>query len=483
MLLARPDLRTHGPCPDEDHCGGGYPGQRQGGKRGAMNHEPVTGSPRAVRARLRDQATHEQNAPFAVARRCSFVERRPALTAHAQMNLAARAGMDRNAQDSWDPSAIEHGTFGSVGSAIEVAEGRSQHATQGHARGGGRGYPQAQANMHHQPQNAPRGHRHKELRNGPEARAAPLPTPVRSMAVQTNRESIMRHHKRNGGSPESSDGDGEDSPPRRPRGQENNDALNSDRSHMTGKSAFTGIDNMSVLNTARNVMKDLKYPAQDKRTRITAVSEGVMTKAISRSDGKGKAALAEALACAMNDEFDYLDHQWGIASGSESVEGRVACVLKKIATRAEKECTLKSLASGKVPRSSTGSLIEGENVSTQDLCAEAEAKIAAKDREIAYLREALQKPVQLQESGPHNVLADLATRLSAPQSGLTAALFPAEIADNVDKSLQGLVAVEASCRQMFQQAQEEQQFQQERNREFCPPAGPEVVRNPLMAIR
>jgi len=275
------------------------------------------------------------------------------------------------------------------------------------------------------------------------------------MAIQTNGESILRHHKnRNNGSPSSSDGE-EDSPP-----------------HQSRVLQETTLDNTSALDSARDVMKSLKYPAKKERREITAVSQNVMENVV-RADGNGKVGLAEALACAMNDEFDDLDRAWGITSGSEGVEERVASVLKKIAKRSEKACTLKSLATVKGLRTSTGSLMDGADMSMEELCAEREAQIAAKDREIASLKEALQRPVQPHESGPHNVLADLATRLNAPQPGLedAAAAVAAEIANNVDRSMQGLVAVEASCRQLFQRAQEEQQFQQDRNREFCPPAG------------
>merc|ERR1719401_2058689 len=92
-----------------------------------MNHEVVSGSPRAVRARLQDKGLASSACYFAVTRRCSFVERR------------GQVG-----QDSWEPSSIEPGHFTSVGSRFEVFEdcipvhsvGSSDHPWETHSQAG-----------------------------------------------------------------------------------------------------------------------------------------------------------------------------------------------------------------------------------------------------------------------------------------------------------------------------------------------------------
>lgn len=421
------------------------------GKRVAGTHDPAAGSPRAVRARLRDQASQKLlsgNAPFAVSRRCSFVERRNVPQASTQLQLS------NTCADSWTPSCIEPGAFGSVGSAIEVAEA-------------------------HETPNAPREHYNataqrrqlqvhsRELGESRSQRAGPVPTPVRSMAVQTNRDSIVRHHNENFGTPPSSDGE------ESPRVQRITRNALQDRASALNCERGTGNDNKSGLNTARSTLKELKYPAK-RQFRISATSGEVMEKSVSHSEGKSKAALVKALTCAMNDECEDLDRAWGIASGgAKSVEDRVATCLKKIAKRAEKACTLNLLAAAKVTGiPSARAAPAGTDAAARARCAELEAEIAQTDRRVADLREALQRPLQPQDSEPNEFLAGLSTRLNDVQRSHedVPTLGVIEITSNVDKSIQGLVAAEASCRQMLQQCQEEQQAVREHNRGFCPAA-------------
>jgi len=69
-------------------------------------------------------------------------------------------------------------------------------------------------------------------------------------------------------------------------------------------------------------------------------------------------------------------------------------------------------------------------------------------------------------------MADLANRLSAIQNGPvdTGALGIAGITSNIDTSLAGLAALEQCCFELYQKGQEEKSAEEERNREFCPPA-------------
>jgi len=517
-LVKKPSLYTeeeefwNGDAGQENVAGGGNQRSHHPhdaavrGKRGATNQEPMAGSPRAVRARLREQPAQQQQppttcGPFAVSRRCSFVERRApaAATNHHQMQLTRAA----NHMDSWEPSAIEPPAYTSVGSAMEVAaEALQPQRDRGMRAGHGYGH-QAEENMR-EPPYAPRGHykdaasQHMRLavmdaRDDVEQladprlhghRSAPLPTPVRArtMATQTNRESMMRHHRENGGSLGLSDG--EDSPRAenrifgRPLDQ---NVLNSDRSHMTGKSAFTGGDNMSILNTARSVFRDLQYPMQT-RFHVSAATEEVMRKVAPKglsSPSEAKLALGQALACAMNDEFVDLDRYWGVGgAGSKTVEARVATCLKKFAKRAEKKCMRNSLASTEEagqsgqPQLQASSLPEGTDAEVGERCSQMEAEIAAADLRIARLKEALQRPAQVHESGKLQILSDLTTRLSTLKSGREDVPLPgmAEIANNVEQCIQGLVAANAASRQLYQQCQDEHESLREQNREFCPAA-------------
>lgn len=478
------------------------------GKRGAVNTEPAAGSPRK-NARLRDQASQQQqqpvanSCPFAITRRCSFVERRaPAATAQMPFN--------RGSVDSWEPSCIEPGAFPSVGSAIEVTEGTvppfRQPPPHGHARGNagpngrdGRhgGYGHTTQADENEPPHAPRNHfkdppaHQLRLRNMAaevdEKESAelldprdyrygnrPAATPVRqgvSMGVQANDKSILRDTR-----PKYTDASaGEDSPQAEHRVLRDSNGQNSDRSHMTGKSGYTVMGNFSVLS-ARGGLRDMKYPARDHFI-YSATTDDMLKKAATKvfaSHMTGKAAVAQALSCAVLDECQEMDvllrdDDDGSKGG---VEKRVAEVLKKMVTKAEKKCMRESLAVQSAPGLSVGSAShEDTDVAVHERCAEIEAQLATADRRIAEYREALQRPVPAQESEPLAILADLSARLSAIHRGPEEATpLPSDFTNNMDKTIQGLVAVNASCRHILQQCLDEKESLQERNREFCPPA-------------
>jgi len=181
--------------------------------------------------------------------------------------------------------------------------------------------------------------------------------------------------------------------------------------------------------------------------------------------------VAQALSCAVLDECHEIDAQWH-DDGSKGVENRIAEVLKKMVTKAEKRCMRESLAVQNAPGLSEGSSgHEDTDVGVHERCAEIEAQLATSDRRIAEYREALQRPVQSQDSEPLAVLADLSARLSAIHHGPEEATpLPTDFTNNMDKTIQGLVAVNASCRHILQQCLDEKESLQERNLEFCPPA-------------
>jgi len=293
----------------------------------------------------------------------------------------------------------------------------------------------------------------------------------RSMSTQTNRESILRHYKKNGGG-----SDGEESPRQENRNvlQENQTVLNSETSNKTGKSAHTGMDNMSVLSTARGVLRELQYPKQ-KRFRMSAATQEALKKAAPNafsSTRAGNVVLSQALAFAMNDEFEDLARHWDLSgSGVAKVEDRVAAHLKKFATRAQKNVLQTAMNAAK-DTGNPSAAPEETDLAVGERCALMEAELIAADQRIASLKDALQRPAQAQASGKLQVLADLSHRLSALQSIDEDAPVPgvAEIASDMEQAIQGIFATNAASRQMYQQCQEELELEQERNREFCPPA-------------
>jgi len=431
----KPELRSEAP-----HRSHGSQHGMTYGKRGPVNHEVISGSPRAVRARLQKQGPPTSACYFAVTRRCSFVERR---------------GIQRaTAQESWEPSCIEPGAFPSVGSGSEGYEasvpvhsvgssngiliGHDSDFSQScgaHSRSGStdaRLRLPPQQREHDAPLHAPRGHR-----------AAPLPTPVRSMAVQTNRESILRHYKANGGGDSGSDSE-----------KENADALLG-QSLMSARSAMTGHtlgDNMSMLNTARSVFQDLQYPkaSLQKSERMRKVtSKGKTLESFGNTD------LAEALSRSVNDEYASLSQTWGIGcSGQDQrMEDRVAFCLKKLAKRAEK-AYVESLASRMVTIP-----CGNESKALDDECAQLEAQIVEADRRIARMREALIAGPHIVELDSQNVVKDLLDRLSRnpePQDIVDPQYteFENRLSDSAEGVIKSLLVATLSCQQIAKRQQE-----------------------------
>lgn len=384
------------------------------GKRGPIIHESTAASPRMVRARLQDQVAPTGVCYFAATRRCSFVERR-----------APRSDNDQ-LQDSWDPSCIEPGAFASVGSGTE---GTASSV------------------------NAPCGDRRRQ------DLVMPVATPVRamvSMGVQTNRQSILAHHRRNcgGGDATSSDSErddvAEDAPREAAAGQHKQsaphpatDEARSARSALTGK--------MSSLNTGRSVLRDLQFPKPSTYAASDATTQELRKAATKARASKlaGHAAIALTLSRAVLDTCADLDRSWGVGRpGGENRSERIdklANILKKVAKKAEKTCVTKALLQSKVSKPAT---MTDEHTSAflEEQCALLEAQIAASDQRAARLREALHGPDSAMTLGlpdPHKAVADLLTRLPRnidSEEVPDAAQMP-EIEGNVEDVMQGLGAL------------------------------------------
>lgn len=436
-LLARPEL--HGGRPEDRRMHGNgtqrpfHDQENQPrGKRGAANTEPAAGSPRAVRARRQEQEqgyARQGPAPWAIARRCSFVERRN------PGNMQMRYGHPRPRQDSWDETPVKRGLFPSVGSAIEPGGYASEFDSRYHATGG-----------------------------------APVPTPVRNhgnqrtMGVQANRDSIMRQTRENySGSDDDVQADTILDHTRLVGRRPFQDVGNADRSAMRGKDDKTG----------QNILRELRYPSRDD-LQMSAISRDLLATATAtafESPAKGRATLGLALRLAVKDEFAHLDCAWGITEGGTTTQDRVAFALKKIATKVEKAYMLKALA----PSADQASHQVGSAPasSPEERCAQLEAEIAAADLRIARYKEALQRPTHVQDSDSHKVLADLSDRLSAIHCGPDGVTVPgmAEFEEKVDQCIQGMAVANACSRQLFQQVEEEHKSLQDRNREFCPQTG------------
>jgi hypothetical protein len=274
----------------------------------------------------------------------------------------------------------------------------------------------------------------------------------------------MRHYREHGGSDSDIDSDKEnaaDTAEQDPHARQGQSALTSARSGMTG---LTLGDNMSMLNTARSVFRELQYPQQavyEKCERII--------KAKSKGQESGLVDVAEALSCAVNDEYAELARMWGVGCpGQENrPEDRLAICLKRVAKRAEKAC-MEALAQRKVtmPPSKTSS---DEMKALDDECAELEAQIAATDRRVATLREALDggssSAVQLD---PQNIVKDLLDRLSRnPGSDIVpprVVEFENMMNDSVQGLIQRLIAAGSSCQQLPNRQKE---ILEQRNAALC----------------
>jgi hypothetical protein len=205
---------------------------------------------------------------------------------------------------------------------------------------------------------------------------------------------------------------------------------------------------MSILNTARSVFRELQYPQQA----VYEKSEK-MIKAKSKAPESSLVDVAEALSSAVNDEYAALAQQWSVGCpGKENrTEDRVALYLHKVAKRAEKAC-VEALAQKKVtmPPLKTS---KDEMKALDDECAELEAQIAATDRRVAKLREALNGGSPAVQLDPHNIVKDLLGRLS--RSPGSEDIVPPRVVefenmmnDSVQGLIQRLIAAGSSCQQL-----------------------------------
>lgn len=397
-------------------------------KRGVMHHEPADVSPRAVRARRHDQEADpatKRTAPWAISRRCSYVEQNVA-------NMQMQPWLTR--VDSWGETSL--GETHQDASTLRV---RAQHM------------PADREQV------------------GPLLGGAPLPTPVRnqrSMGIQTNRDSIIanaREHKE-----EISDASGDEQSTLTHRGRralgDVSSRVNSDRRAIMGNRQCT--DNI----TKGSVLRELSYPTQAS-FEMSSLSQDLLQncKATAfHSASQGQMALGLALQAAVKDEFGHLDAAWGLVEGAKGQKDKLAQALKKIAHGVQKACMLKSLA----PKFGQA-ISAAPAASSEERCAQLENQIAAADERIAAYKEALQRPAQPQGSGAPTVLADLSDRLAAIDSASGGINVPgmAAFEQKVDQCIQGLVVANTCSQHLFQQCQDEYKSLQERNREFCPRAG------------
>lgn len=310
----------------------------------------------------------------------------------------------------------------------------------------------------------------------------------REIAVQTNRESILRHHRENcdDRSVLSEEGAGGDDARRdisdaleaatcgqrlasmhgAPGERQAHDeppavlSVGSGISGTTGHSAFTGRDNMSCLNTGRSVvLQDLAYPRASKFS-LSAISEQVLTKAASKAAATPSACrrmMGEALDCSLMDEITNLDSAWGIADGSSGRVDRVATYLKKVARKAVNTCINKSHKVEQLPG--------GEEPASllQQRCDELQKQLADSDRRSESLKQLLRSPAPaLQQL---TVLSELCGRLG--RSDDSSVIDTADFEAAADAEMQGLLGANAACLKMNSQYLELLEAERKRNSEFA----------------
>jgi hypothetical protein len=247
---------------------------------------------------------------------------------------------------------------------------------------------------------------------------------------------------------------------------------------MTIKSGYTGID--STMNASRStILKEMKYP--NTNMKMSAHSRDTLTKCKEQQEDPHQ-IYAQALQCAMFDEFRELDRGWGISADREramSAQGQVAekiaTRLKEFARRAADRCTLDALRPSQAdsgPATATDA-----DAAVRQRCAKLEARIAAKRQEITSLKQALQRPVELPAAAGHNIFANLQSRIDAARreddqlyrsGGAEAVVAPGleAIASKMNESTQGLTTSVVCISHMWQQCQDEYQATQERNRQL-----------------
>jgi hypothetical protein len=249
------------------------------------------------------------------------------------------------------------------------------------------------------------------------------------MAVQANRESIMRHYNKSCAADPNSDSDKENSV---------------DAEQL--QSAKDSI-NASSLKNARAVFRELRYPQQV----LCEKSESIMKPQTDAIRPLTNIDLAAKLSCAINEEFEVLAQSWGVeCPGQEQrmedrAGDRVAYCLKKVARRAEKSF-VEALACQKVMTSQGDSgSAELQALALDDECAELEAQIAAADQRVASMKNVLSADSYISRCSQQYALKNLADRLStnlASENTLSsqAVEFESTMNDSVESLIQRLVA-------------------------------------------
>lgn len=288
------------------------------------------------------------------------------------------------------------------------------------------------------------------------SRGGPIATPARnqrSAGVQTNRHSIMRHHRENGGCPDVSDDEQStlQVPGRR--------ALQDATSMMNSK---RGTENTSLFSEGRLALKEMSYPSHGHGLEFPAASRNALQPvkaAAFNSTCEAHTALTQVVKVAIEDEFQRINAAWGTtAKGGSRAEDRVAYALRKIAGRVEKAHTAKMMP------------FSGEQASASDpeaRCAQLEREHAEADRRIATLKQVLEQPSQPRDV--HSTLADLSDRLSAMTIAPEVPRM-AEFEEKVDEAISGIVVANTCARHLYQQLQEEKKALQEGNLHYVPAA-------------
>lgn len=479
-----------------------------GSKRGVEGQDLASWSPRSVRARLLKEASAQQQppaarrgCPFATVRRCSFVEQRqlrgkvplrgiPELGQQPPLDHEPdRRGAFDEAEASYshDDSAVQQLQL-SVLDSRDSSE-LTDPSCQGHTS------PPVK-------EMAVQANRESIVRRCKDAEQR-RPVTKATMAVQTNRESIVRHYRNNGGDDPLSSDD-EDFTGRIEEGQDGNAAavsprelallsqgrdvtpqsVQSIRSDLTGLSVGTAVDNMSCLNTSRSVLGEMRYP-RTMTFDMSALAEDVMKRASAKKPAghaECRTALAHALSCAVMDESVEFARSWGVgrAGGEKRVEDRVAVCLQKLASKAEKACMRKLL----VQEDAVGNAAQDDaDADLRERCSQIEAKLAAADRRVAHLKEALQNPQQQRELDQLNTLRELTDRLSASADEDEASPSMDAFGRDIDGCIQALIGATQSCHKMLERCQEAQRSEKKSNKDVCVAEAAAVEDGPRGALR
>jgi len=321
---------------------------------------------------------------------------------------------------------------------------------------------------------------------------------MRSMAVQANRESILRHARENSASDEEVGESGEENPMRSMAVQANRESIlrharenaASDEEDAPGPLRGGPSTDTAVTGTSRGTnfslgsqLRDLEYPKHSEyvpSARTKQVMEQAMSK-VKEDESNSIVAMAQALSCAISDEFEALDNAWGTGLSNTAGE-RVATSLKRIAKAAEKKCFegIPALAT-KTSKHSSPAVQDSDDMLEEE-CARLEAQIAAADLEAAQLTEALQNLEEDSLSNRSQIVRDLATRL--PDTvGLDGAVLPDSIQGIVscaEQCIQDLAPATIACQHLLTIRQESLE---ERSRMLCEAAEKSQCRRGIEGVR